>query len=88
MNKTKFDALPTEQQEALISAAKEAGAYQRQLNADKEAEMLAQMEKEGLQIIRDVDTTPFREAIGGEVRKMFIDQHGDVLPKAIDALAE
>lgn len=88
MNKAKFDALPAEQQEALISAAKEAGAYQRQLNADKEAEMLAQMEKEGLQIIRDVDTTPFREAIGGEVRKMFIDQHGDELPKAIDALAE
>ena len=88
MNKAKFDGLPAEQQEALLAAAKEAGAYQRELNAEKESEMLAEMEKEGLEIVRDVDTAPFREAIEAQVRKMFIDQNGDELPKAIDALAE
>ncbi|MDO5091037.1 MAG: TRAP transporter substrate-binding protein [Cardiobacteriaceae bacterium] len=88
MNKAKFDSLPAEQQQALLDAAKEAGAYQRQLNAEKENDMLAEMEKEGLQVIRELDIAPFRAAIESQVRDMFIKDNGDELPKAIDALAE
>ena len=87
MNKAKFDALSAEQQEMLIAAAREAGAYQRQLNADQESTLLAEMEKDGLEIIRELDTTPFRETIETQVRQMYIDHNGDELPKAIDALA-
>ena len=88
MNKAKFDGLPAEQQQALIDAAKEAGQYQRQLNADKESDMLAEMEKEGLQVVRELDVAPFRAAIESQVREMFIKDNGDELPKAIDALAQ
>lgn len=88
MNKEKFDALPVKQQEALLSAAKEAGAYQRQLNAEKEDQMLAKMEKAGLKVIRDIDQSSFREAVEKPVRQDFIEKNGDTLIKAVDALAE
>ncbi|MDO4776189.1 MAG: TRAP transporter substrate-binding protein [Cardiobacteriaceae bacterium] len=88
MNKAKFDGLPAAQQQALLAAAKEAGDYQRQLNAEKENGMIAEMEKEGLEVIRELDVAPFRAAIESQVREMFIKNNGDELPKAIDALAE
>lgn len=88
MNKEKFDALPAAQQEALIAAAKEAGTYQRRLNAEKEEQMLAEMEKAGLQVIRDIDQSSFREAVEKPVRQAFIEKNGDALIKAVDALAE
>ncbi|MDO4776190.1 MAG: TRAP transporter substrate-binding protein [Cardiobacteriaceae bacterium] len=88
MNKAKFDGLPAAQQQALLAAAKEAGDYQRQLNAEKENGMIAEMEKEGLEVIRELDVAPFRAAIESQVREMFIKQNGDELPKAIDALAK
>lgn len=88
MNKAKFDSLPADEQKALIESAQEAGKYQRQLNAEKEEKMLAEMEKSGLEIIRDVDTKPFRDKIAGPVRQMFIEKNGDELIKAIDAAAD
>ncbi len=40
INKAKFDALPAEQQTALVEAAKEAGKYQRQLNLENEQKII------------------------------------------------
>ena len=88
MNKDKFDALPAEQQQILLDAAKEAGAYQRQLNAEKETSMLEEMEKHGLEVVRDIDTAPFRSVIEAPVRQLFIEKNGDELIKKVDALAE
>lgn len=88
MNKDKFDSLPAEQQQILLDAAKEAGAYQRELNAEKETQMLEEMEKAGLEIVRDIDTAPFRAIIEQPVRQFFIEKNGDELLKKVDALAE
>ena len=87
MNKDKFDGLPPAQQQIILDAAKEAGAYQRELNAGKEEKMLKEMADNGLEIIRDVDSKPFRDAIEGPVRQFFIEKNGDALLKKVDALA-
>ncbi|WP_324682687.1 TRAP transporter substrate-binding protein [Bibersteinia trehalosi] len=88
MNKAKFDALAPELQTALISAAQEAGKYQRELNVQNEQEIIANLRKAGIEVIEEVDNTPFKAKIEADVRKAFIDQNGDELIKAIDALAE
>lgn len=88
MNKAKFDALAPELQTALISAAQEAGKYQRELNVQNEQEIIANLRKAGIEVIEEVDNTPFKAKIEADVRKAFIDQNGDELIKAIDTLAE
>lgn len=88
MNKDKFDKLSPELQKAIVESAKEAGKYQRELNAQKEGEMLAEMEKAGLEVIKEIDTTPFRQAIESSVREAFIKENGDELLKAVDGLAK
>ncbi|ARU65018.1 TRAP transporter substrate-binding protein [Histophilus somni] len=88
MNKAKFDALSPALQTALVEAAQEAGAYQRQLNLRNEKSIIEKMQKAGVEIIERVDTGPFRAAIENEVRKAFIEKNGDDLVKKIDALAK
>lgn len=88
MNKAKFDALAPELQTALISAAQEAGKYQRELNVQNEQEIITNLRKAGIEVIEEVDNAPFKAKIEAEVRKAFIEQNGDELIKAIDALAE
>lgn len=88
MNKAKFDGLSPELQTALVEAAKEAGAYQRQLNLENEKGIIEKMQKAGIEVIDTVDTKPFKAAIESEVRKAFIEKNGDDLVKQIDALAK
>ncbi|MDO5054345.1 MAG: TRAP transporter substrate-binding protein [Pasteurella oralis] len=88
MNKAKFDALSPALQTALIEAAQEAGAYQRQLNLENEKGIIAKMQKAGIEVIDSIDTKPFKAAIESEVRKAFIEKNGDDLVKQIDALAK
>ena len=45
MNKAKYDALPPDQQKALVEAAREAGMYQRKLNNDNMAKIVANVKK-------------------------------------------
>lgn len=88
INKAKFEALPAEQQTALIEAAQEAGKYQRQLNLENEEKIIDLLKKEGIEFVDNLDTTPFKEAVSAETRKAFIEKNGDSLVKAIDALAK
>lgn len=88
MNKAKFDSLSPELQTALLESAKEAGAYQRQLNEENERDLLAKMQDQGVEVIETIDTTPFKTIIEEKVRQSFIDKNGDELVKKIDALAE
>lgn len=85
MNKAKFEKLSPQFQQALISAAKEAGAYQRQLNTEKEAMILQNLRKAGVQVIENIDPQSFKEVIEQPIRQLFIEQHGDHLIKAIEA---
>lgn len=88
MNLDKFNQLNPELQKALLESAKEAGNYQRQLNAEKESALLAEMEKAGLVVNREMDTTALRQAVEGEVRAKFIQENGEELLKKVDDLAK
>ncbi|MDP2680931.1 MAG: TRAP transporter substrate-binding protein [Rhodoferax sp.] len=85
MNKAKFDALPPAQQKALVEAAREAGQYQRKLNNEGMAKIVADLKKAGMQVVENVDGGPFLEATKPG-RETFIAKFGgtDVI-KAIDA---
>lgn len=72
MNKKKFDALTPELQQTLVSAAKEAGNYQRQLVAEDQQKILAGMQADGVEIITDPDREAFRNALGDQVRDMYL----------------
>lgn len=84
MNKANFDALPPAQQKALVEAAREAGAYQRQLNADNVKMILDGVRKAGMEVVENVDLQPFADA-AKPVRDGFAKQYGDTYLKKIDA---
>ncbi len=84
VNKRKFDRLTPEQQDILRQAAIDAANYQRDLNSKMEGEMVAEMEKTGLQVNDDVQLDLFVEATKS-VRDSFIKEHGDAIVKLIEA---
>ena len=88
MNKAKFDGLAPELQNALLEAAKEAGQFQRDLNVKNEKDIVEKLGKAGVQVIEKVDNAPFKAIIEADVRKSFIEKHGEELVKQIDALAQ
>lgn len=85
MNKAKFDALPAGHQQVLVEAAREAGQFQRDLNAAKEAEMIAELRERGMEVIEGIDSEPFRRVAAGPVRQVYVEKHGSELVEAIDA---
>lgn len=88
MNKAKFDSFSPELQQAILDAAKEAGNYQRQLNLENEKEIIAKLQKAGIQVIEEVDNKPFKAIIEADVRKAFIEKNGSELVEKIDGLAK
>ena len=72
------------QQKALVEAAREAGAYQRQLNADNVKMILDGVRKAGMEVVEKVDLQPFADA-AKPVRDGFAKQYGDTYLKKIDA---
>ncbi|MDE3954057.1 TRAP transporter substrate-binding protein [Glaesserella parasuis] len=88
MNKAKFDSFSPELQQAILDAAKEAGNYQRQLNLENEKEIIAKLQKAGIQVIEEVDNKPFKAIIEANVRKAFIEKNGSELVEKIDGLAK
>lgn len=85
MNKAKFDALSPAHQNAVIEAAREAGAYQRKLNNDNMKKIIDDVKKSGLQVVENVDSRPFFEATKA-VRQTFVAKFGgENYIKAIDA---
>ncbi len=63
MNQNKFNALNADQQKVVKEVAAEAVAYQRKLSIEKEAGMMADLEKRGMKINKDVDKAAFQKAI-------------------------
>ena len=85
MNKTKYDALPAPQQKAIVEAAREAALYQRTLNRENIQTILLGVKKAGMQVVENVDPTPFL-AVTKPVRENFVTKFGgaDII-KQIDA---
>ncbi len=84
MNKAKFDAMPANYQTILVDSAREAAAYQRDLNMQNEARIIEGLKKAGMQIDR-VDMTPFRQIVSEPTRKQFAEKFGMGLLNAIEA---
>lgn len=58
-----FNGLSPEHQEALVEAAKEAGIFEREVVQRMDAELLDELEENGMEIIREIDQAPFIEAV-------------------------
>ena len=88
MNKKKFDALSPENQKAIMEAAREAGQYQRKLNNENIAKIVADLKKLNVAVVEKVDPAPFLE-VTKPGRKTFTDKFGgeDII-KAIDAVRD
>ncbi len=86
MNKAKFESLKPEFQQVVLQEAANAAVFQRDLNARSEASALAELRKNGMQIVEKPDIEGIKAVVKDEVRKMFIEKNGDELLKAIDAL--
>jgi tripartite ATP-independent transporter DctM subunit/tripartite ATP-independent transporter DctP family solute receptor len=86
INKAKFDGLTPEFQQALISSAQEAGSYQRKLVAEDQQKIIDGMKDAGVEVITDLDRKAFSDALGNQVRDMFIKDvpQGADLLKAVD----
>lgn len=79
MSKVIYDNLPTDVQEALMEAGKEAGEYERQLAAEAEEQYLAEIAETGM-IITEPDLEAFREAVK-PVYEKYADEFGDRLTR-------
>ncbi|CTR30870.1 DctP family TRAP transporter solute-binding subunit [Escherichia coli] len=86
INKAKFDGLTPEFQQALISSAQEAGSYQRKLVAEDQQKIIDGMKDAGVEVITDLDRKAFSDALGTQVRDMFVKDvpQGADLLKAVD----
>ncbi|WP_018688965.1 DctP family TRAP transporter solute-binding subunit [Ahrensia kielensis] len=84
MNLNKYEGLTAEQQATIMEVAKEATDMQRKLSIEKEDEMIADLEKNGMEVNRDVDGAAFQAAVT-PVWDAFIAENGDTLIKAIKA---
>lgn len=86
LNKAKFDALAPDLQKVLLDAAQEAKLFQRALNQKNEAAIIADLRKNGMTVIENVDVAPFKAAMGDELRKAHIAKNGPELLAAVEAI--
>ena len=57
-----WNKLSADQQNAIVEAGKVASAFNREISANAEAEVLEQLKAEGCNIIEVTDITPWQEA--------------------------
>lgn len=87
MNFGRFSRLTEDQQAAVKTAALEAAAYERELNAEESATSLQAMKDAGVQVVETPNVAAFRAAVAEQTRAAYIDQFGDELLIKVDALA-
>lgn len=86
VNKAKFEAMPADVQKVLLDAAADAKQFQRNLNQRNEANIIAELRKNGMTVIENFDPAPFKAAMGDELRKNYIAKNGPELLNAVDAI--
>lgn len=87
MNNARFNRLSAEHQQALKTAAKEAAAFERNLNAEEAAGSLQAMKDAGVEVVETPDVAAFRDAVAEETRAAYVEAFGDELLAKVDALA-
>lgn len=76
MNQQKFRSLSEAHQKAVLQAANEAKELQRKLNREADKEALEGFRKAGVEVIENVDTEPFRNAVFDPVKASYVKEHG------------
>jgi tripartite ATP-independent transporter DctP family solute receptor len=87
MNSDSFSGLSESEQAVIMEVSAEAVAMQRQMAADMEAEMIAELEDRGMVVNSDIDAAAFQEAVAS-VWESFIADNGDAEVNAILALQQ
>ncbi|MDE1223182.1 DctP family TRAP transporter solute-binding subunit [Vibrio aestuarianus] len=87
MNLRKFNGLSPEEQKIIEDVSAEAVAMQRKLSIEKEDEMIAELEAQGMQVNRDVDGAAFQQAIQ-PVWSAYIEKNGDTMINKIKVAAK
>lgn len=87
MNDQKLQSLSEEERKIITEVANEATTKQRELNVAKEEEMIASLEKEGMEVNRDVDAASFQAKVR-PVWDGFIEANGDELVNKIVELSK
>ena len=82
MNLDKFNGLTEEQRQIIMDVAAEATDMQRQMSIDSEAQMIADLEADGMEVNTDVDAAAFQEVVK-PVWDNFISENGDAMVTAI-----
>lgn len=85
MNANRFNGLSESEQSAIMEAAAEAVAMQRDMAAANEAAMVAELEGRGMVVNSDIDAAAFQTAVTS-VWEAFIADNGDAEVNAIMAL--
>jgi len=63
MSLDRFNSLPADVQQIFLDAAQEAAEYERQWVADNEERQMAELEQNGMEIVREPDVESFRAAV-------------------------
>ncbi|MGH6637224.1 MAG: TRAP transporter substrate-binding protein [Polaromonas sp.] len=85
-NKQKFDALAPDLQNVLLSAAADGRMFQRNANQKNEANIIAELRKNGMTVIETFDPAPFKALVNDDLRKAFTAKNGPELLVAVDAI--
>ena len=80
-----WNQLPQPAQEVMLQAAQEAAEHERRINAEMEAEQLAELRAAGMQIVDDADLEAFQAAVA-PVYEKYGEQFGDYLTRIQAAL--
>lgn len=85
MSLNKFKGLPDDFKTTFKDCAQQAAEYERQVNADNEKQQLEEIKSQGMDVISDIDTAPFKEAVA-PVYKKYGETFGDYLSRIQDQL--
>jgi tripartite ATP-independent transporter DctP family solute receptor len=86
MNKARFDALTSEQQQILIDEALAAARFQRDYNAKNEPKLIADLRAKGVQVDEAPDIASIRAVVSDETRRLYVEKNGDAVIKMIAAV--
>ena len=85
MGLKKFNSLPADVQKIFLDSAQEAAVYERQWVADNESKQMADLEANGMQIVKEPDMASFRKAVAS-VYDEYSSKYGDYLKQINTAL--
>jgi len=75
-----WSELPADVQAVIKEAAQEAAEHERRVNAEMEAEQLADLKASGMAVVEDADLAAFREAVD-PVYDKYSDRFGEYLER-------